>query len=276
VKLNKAWVRTLRAAPAVFAILLLSACAPAPAATPAPMALTIAGSTSAAPLLNDLVTAFQLQNPNVLVTVRGGGTGGGLAELRSGRVDLAALSWVGEGQSTPEGIQLTPLARDAIVVIVHPTNPITNLTSLQLRALYRGETLDWTVLGGLAGEPEIISREEGSGTRAAFEALAMDNDRVTLNARVMPTSETVVAHVSSEPLAIGYVTLASVDERVSAVPLEGVPPSLDSARAGDAFLTRLLYLAAPSRPSQAASAFIAFATSRQAQPTIAQRYVPVR
>ena len=229
-----------------------------------------------APMLADLAGEFQKQNPNVVVTIRGGGTAGGLNDLRSGRIDLAGVSWADEGQPLPGGLQLTPLARDAIAIIVHPTNPITNLTSLQLRALYRGETLDWAALGGTTGEPAIISREEGSGTRAAFEALVMREDKVTLNARVMPTSKTVVAHVASEPLSIGYVTLAEVDDRVRVVPVEGTAPTLAAAGAGELMLTRMLYLAAPAQPSQAATAFLAFATSKQAQPLIAHRYLPVR
>ena len=84
--------------------------------------------------------------------------------------------------------RLIPVARDGIAVIVHPRNPITNVTALQLRALFGGEVLDWAALGGIEGEPAIVSREDGSGTRGAFEARVMGDQRVTLNALVMPTT----------------------------------------------------------------------------------------
>ena len=63
----------------------------------------------------------------------------------------------------PDDLQVIPIARDGLAIIVNPQNTITNVTSLQLRALFRGETLDWGAVGGSGGEPVVISREDGSG-----------------------------------------------------------------------------------------------------------------
>jgi phosphate transport system substrate-binding protein len=92
------------------------------------------------------------------VDVRGGGSGAGLAELQRGGVDLAAISWLPPDQAAPEGLRAVPVGRDAIAMIVHPQNPISSLTILELRALYRGEVLDWTALGGPAEAPVLVSR----------------------------------------------------------------------------------------------------------------------
>ena len=87
------------------------------------------------PLLHDLAAGLQKQNPNLLVEEQSGGSGIGWDELRTGRADMAALSYWDETAAPPEGFQLIPVARDGIAVIVHPRNPISNVTALQLRAL---------------------------------------------------------------------------------------------------------------------------------------------
>ena len=146
---------------------------------------------------------------------------------------------------TPDDLNVIPIARDGLAIIVNPQNTITNVTSLQLRALYRGETLDWGAVGGSGGEPVVISREDGSGSRTAFEALAMDGERVTLNALVMPTSQAVVDYVASHRNAVGYVSTGVLTDTVRAVPVEDIPPTAATVRSGEYRLGRVLYLYAP-------------------------------
>lgn len=217
------------------------------------------------PALNELAAALQAQNPNLLVEAQGGGTQIGWEELRGGRVEMAALSYWDETQAIPDGFQLIPVARDGIAVIVHPRNPISNVTSLQLRALFGGEVLDWRGLGGIEGEPQIISREDGSGTRAAFEQRVMGGQRVTLNALVMPTTQAVVDYVASHPLAVGYVSLSAIDKRVNVVPVEGMTPTKADARTGAYYLARTLYLATRKPESPGAPTFLAFSEGEDGQ-----------
>ena len=217
------------------------------------------------PALNELAAALQAQNPNLLVEAQGGGTQIGWEELRGGRVEMAALSYWDETQAIPDGFQLIPVARDGIAVIVHPRNPISNVTSLQLRALFGGEVLDWRGLGGVEGEPQIISREDGSGTRAAFEQRVMGGQRVTLNALVMPSTTAVVDYVASHPLAVGYVSLSAVDERVHVVPVEGMSPTKEDAQSGAYYLARTLYLATRKPESPGAPTVLAFSEGEGGQ-----------
>ena len=247
----------------VFALLtlllvLVTACSAGPTSTPAPTRLRITGSTALTPAVHEIAAAFQAENPNILIEVQGGDSANGWVDLRAGRADIAAVSWTDETRSAPSGYRLVPVARDAIAVIVHPNNPISNVTALQLRALFAGEILDWARLGGPEGEPMIVSREEGSGTRASFEARVMGDRRVTLNAIVMPSTQAVGDYVAAHRLAVGYVTLDAVDDRVRAIPLEGLAPSKDAA-GGGYHLVRVLSLAVPDPPSRAVQAFLDFA-----------------
>lgn len=252
----------------------LAGCTAGSVNRPAPIALHIAGSTTLQPVLEDLAAAYQATHPHVLVEVRGGGTAVGVLQLQNGRADLAAVSWQAENETLPAHVRAIPIARDGIAIIVHPTNTLTNLTSLQLRALYRGEILDWDALGA-ARMPLVISREEGSGTRAAFEALVMGDERVTLNALVLPTSRAVVDYVASHRDAIGYVSTGAVTDRVRVVAVEEVAPDPAALRAGAYPLGRVLYLFAGSARAEA-QAFLDFALSSQGQAIVARRLIPVR
>ncbi len=243
----------------LFVLFLTAACSAGPAPTPAPTRLRIAGSTSMAPALREIAAAFQAQNPNVLLEVQGGDTGNGWEDLRAGRAEVAALSWWDASKAAPPGYRLVPVARDGIAIVVHPRNPITNVTALQLRSLFGGEVLDWSGLGGEQGEPVIVSREEGSGTRAAFESRIMGDRRVTLNALVMPTTRAVADYVASHRLAVGYLSADAADSRVRVVPVEGLLPSKEAIGSGGYHLTRTLYLAAREPASPGLQAFLDFA-----------------
>lgn len=256
--------------------LLLTTCTARSLVTPTPVRLRIAGSTSLQPALADLARVYQTSHPYVLIEVQGGGSTVGLDALKTGKSDLAAVSWHAEGEMLPPDMQAIPIARDAIVVIVHPNNPIPVVTLAQLRTLYRGELLDWAALGAPAGETIIVSREEGSGTRAAFEALVMDGDRPTLNALVMPTSAAVVDYVAKHKTAIGYVSLSAVDDRVRSIPVEDIAPSLATLRSGEYPLTRILYLYAPRPASAELQAFLDFVLSPPGEAVVAKYHPPLR
>jgi phosphate transport system substrate-binding protein len=189
---------------------------------------------------------------------------------------VAAVSWKPDDEEAPSDLQIIPIARDGLAIIVNPQNTITNVTSLQLRALYRGETLNWGAIGGSGGEPIVISREDGSGSRAAFESLAMGGQRVTLNALVMPSSQAVVDYVASHRNAVGYVSTGIVTDTVRAVPVEAIPPTAETVGSGAYRLGRVLYLYAPQPAPPAVQAFLDFVLSPAGQAIVSRRLTPVR
>ena len=260
----------------LLAVLVLTACSSAEVTPAAPATLRMAGSTSLTPALHDLAAAYQANNPQTVVEVRGGGTSIGIQELRDQEIDLAAISWREENAKPPDDLQVIPIARDGLAIIVNPQNTITNVTSLQLRALYRGETLDWGAVGGSGGEPVVISREDGSGSRAAFESLVMDGERVTLAALVMPTSQAVVDYVASHRNAVGYVSTGVLTDTVRAVPVEGIAPAAAAIRSGEYRLGRAIYLYAAQPSAPEVQAFLDFVLSPAGQTIVGRRLVPVR
>jgi phosphate transport system substrate-binding protein len=241
-----------------------------------PATLRIAGSTTMLPVLTELGAAFQAAHPNASVVIRGGGSEIGLKALDQGSADLAAVSWEMGAPTETDGLRPIPIGRDGLTLIVNPKNRVAGLTTLQLRALYRGEILDWQAVGGPSSEPVVISRESGSGDRAAFEALVMGGERVTLNALMLPTAQTVADYVARHPGAIGYVSMAQRNESVRVVPIEGISPSPDEVRSGAYHLGRLLYLVLPRAASPAARAFVDFALSPAGQRIVAAHHVSLR
>jgi phosphate transport system substrate-binding protein len=270
------FARNAQAAVSVLVLMLLTGCSGPTGVKDGSDRLRISGSTSMTPLLEDLARAYQTAHPNVSFEVRGGDSAMGVKDLHSGDTDLAAVSWTDPSEPALPGLQAVPIARDGLMVIVHPSNKVSGLTILQLRSLYRGETLDWSALGGPTAEPEIISREDGSGDRLAFESMVMGGDRVTLDALVMPTAQTVADYVARHPAALGYISLAQARDDVRAVPIEGVIATPEQIQAGAYHLGRLLYLYADNDPSAAVRDFLDFVVSPPGQAIVTRYHAPLR
>ncbi|MGD9050091.1 MAG: phosphate ABC transporter substrate-binding protein [Anaerolineae bacterium] len=250
---------------------LLVACGE-PVATPEPVFLQAAGSTSMSPLVAELGEAYGEQHPLVSLDVRGPGTQFGLAALRAGEVDLALASWL-PPDLDPDW-RATAIARDGIAVIVHPDNPIDGLGLLQLQDLFSGRVYEWQAMGGTpaAGLVQVVSREEGSGTRSAFEALVLQDLDVTSLAVVAPSSRAVVENVAAHPLAIGYVSMGHVTPNVKVLKIEGGLPTSQTVAEGSYALTRELWLVAAGSPSQPVKDFLRFVLGAAGQQIVGRQY----
>jgi phosphate transport system substrate-binding protein len=226
-----------------------------------------------APVLRELADAYRKTHPQVRVEALGNGSQAGMRELEAGSVDIAAVSWKADSKETPKELRAVPFARDGVAVIVHPSNRVAGLTLAQVRSLYRGEIQDWKALGGPALETSVVSREDGSGTREAFESAAMGSERVTFNALVMPGTQAVVEHVGRHPEAVGYVTMSALTDTVRAVSVEGLLPVPANVRDGSYHLTHYLYLFTTAQPVPEVSRFLDFVRSAEGQAIVGRRHV---
>ncbi len=266
------------AALALVLAVLLAACGE-PVTTPEPVFLQAAGSMTMSPLVAELADAFNDQSPTVNIEVSGLGTQFGLDALRAGEVDLAMASWLPSGPSRLDlGWRATAIARDGIAIIVHPSNPLDGLGLLQLRDLFAGRSYEWLAVGGRAvqGEVQTVSREEGSGTRAAFEALVMEDQQVTPLAVVIPSGQAVVEHVAGHPQAIGYVSMGLLSAGVKVLKIEGELPTPQSTGRTSYPLTCELWLVTADPPSEAVQDFLHFVLSPAGQQIAGRRYGRIR
>jgi phosphate transport system substrate-binding protein len=256
-------------------VLVLAACGE-PVSTPEPVILQAAGSMEMAPLLGELAAAFGQENPLVSLEVTGLGTEYGLQALRAGDVDVAMASWL--PPEPQRGWRATAIARDGLAVIVHPDNPVDGLGLLQLQTLYSGQVYEWRALSRSAapGEVEPVCREEGSGTRAAFDALVMDGARLTPWAVVASSPEAVVEYVAGHPRAIGYVSMAFVTPDVKVLKIEGALPTPEGAAQGSYALTRELWILTADPPPEGVQAWLDFVASPAGQRIVGRQHGRVK
>jgi len=229
-----------------------------------------------APLVEELSAAFSARSPRISLEVSGLGTGFGLEALRAGEVDLALASWLPTDMN-PDW-QATAIARDGIAIVVHPGNPVAGLGLLQLQDLFSGRIYEWAAVGGRAaqGLTQPVSREVGSGTRAAFEALAMAGRDVTPRAVVVISSQAMIDYVAAHPDAIGYVSMAFVTPEVKVLKVEGEQPSPETVERGSYSLTRELWLVTAGPSADAVEQLLRFVLGPAGQQIVGQRYGRIR
>jgi phosphate transport system substrate-binding protein len=254
---------------------MFSACAQTPTPTVESIQFSIIADTSTAPLMDELVTAYSDERPNVTINLEHAPNAErALDALQEGQADLATVSWLPENHKVEGNVWYQPYARDSLVVIAHATNPIGGLTLLQLRGVFLGQSLSWQELGGLAVDVKPVSREEGSGTRLSFESLVMGRHDVTPIAVMMPSNEAVVEYVAATPGAIGYIASAWLAPNVNLLAIEGVTPSPASVKDGRYLLARAHYLAAIAEPTGGVAEFVDWIREGEGQTLVKSGYAP--
>ncbi len=205
--------------------------------------------------------------PDVRISVTGGGSGTGIAALINGTVDIANAS----RQMKPEEIEaaeangVSPVefvvARDAIAVVVHPSNPLDTLTFQQIADIYTGKITNWQEVGGEDRPIVLLSRESNSGTYVYFLENVVrrgeeDSDVLFSPATLlMPSSEGITSEVSQNPNAIGYDGLGYVtpEQKVIAVARRAdgpfVFPAVETVNDGSYPISRPLYMYTAGEPA---------------------------
>ena len=193
--------------------------------------------------------------------------------MQEGTADIGMVSWwLEEGT----GLQAIAIAKDGIAILVNAQNEADSLSLADIERIFAGRILDWSELGSESGEILVVSREEGSGTREAFEEMVMMGKRVTPTAVVMPSSEAVREFVADNPQAIGYISMGFLSPGVKAVKVNGVEPSPETVRQGKYPLVRPFLLLTRPELSQEIRAFIEFILSPAGQAIVGRRHGRVK
>lgn len=204
--------------------------------------VTLAGSTSMKKVCEALMEGFMEKYPGVTVTTEYIGSGAGLESLAAGSVDIGNASRHVKDTEKNNGAVENVIALDGIAVITDKNNAVTDLTKDQLTKIYTGEITNWSELGGADEAIVVIGRENGSGTRDAFEELLGVKDSCKY-AQELDSTGAVLAKVSSTHGAIGYVSLDVVDSSVVAIKLDGVEATEANILAGGYALQRPFVMA---------------------------------
>jgi phosphate transport system substrate-binding protein len=237
---------------------------------------------------------YQELHPEVRISVSGGGSGVGITALINGTVDIANASRQIKPEEAQEaearGIQPVEfvIARDAIAVIVHPDNPVSQLTLQQISDIYSGRINNWREVGGENRPIVRLSRETNSGTHVYFLEKVLrlgDSNNDTLfstDTLLLPSSEGIVYEVRQNPNAIGYDGLGYVppDLKVIAVARQAggpfVLPSVETVNDDSYPVARDLYMYTAGQPSGAVADYLGWILSSEAHPIVADLgFVPV-
>lgn len=280
-------------------LLLVSAsCGPASNAEAASVSPTAyienKGSDTIVNLALAWAEAYQGQHPNVRISVTGGGSGTGIAALINGTVDLANASRqikeeeidaaMANGVDPVEHI----IARDAIAVIVHPENPVNQLTLQQISDIYSGKIDNWSEVGGEDRPIVRLSRETNSGTHVYFLETVLrmgDSDDKTLfstNTLLLPSSEGIISEVRQNPNAIGYDGLGYVPHDLKTIAIaeepggEYVLPSIPTVNNLTYPIARDLYMYTDGEPVGVLQEYLDWILGEEAQQIVADLgFVPV-
>ncbi len=230
--------------------------------------ITTAGSTTVQPLAEKLANAYTAKNPDITIAVQGGGSSVGIRSADDGTVDIGAASR--ELKSSEPNLVKHLLARDGIAIIVHPDNGINDLTVDQIREIFAGNITNWNEIGGPDEEIHVVSREEGSGTRGAFEELVMGEALITEKAVLQPSNGAVRQVVSGDEVSIGYLSFGYLDSSVKPLAIDGVAGTEANAKNGSYPVVRPLYFLTKEQPTGIVKDFIDFCLSDEGQRIVAE------
>ena len=231
--------------------------------------VTTDGSTSMEKVIGALGEAFQ-NDTGISFTYNPTGSGSGIKAVQEGRCDIGLSSRELKAEEKGAGLSGTVLAYDGIAIIVHPENPVADLSVETIAKIYTGEITNWSEVGGNDSEIVLIGREAGSGTRDGFESITDTEDACQYRQELTSTGD-VITTVAQNPGAIGYASVASVKDTVKAVTVNGVAPTEDTIKDGSYVVQRpfVLVTKTDAKLSEAAQKFFDYITSSDANEIIA-------
>ncbi|MGL6173347.1 MAG: phosphate ABC transporter substrate-binding protein [Cellulosilyticaceae bacterium] len=241
------------------------------------------GSTTVAVPMEELAAKYKEQKTDVVIEVQGVGSSAGVKAAHEKTADIGMVSREVKDSEKEYGLTETVIAYDGIAVVVNPANGVADLTAEQVKGIFEGTITNWSEIGGADEAIIIVTREDGSGTRSAFEEILglqkdLDGKKISSIAQTALVAEgngTIKATVASKPGAIGYVSLGYIDETVSAIQVDGVTPTPETVKSGEYSVSRpLLILTQPEAPAHVKE-YVDFILSDAGQEVVSEKYIPV-
>ncbi len=234
--------------------------------------ITIVGSTSVQPVAEKLATEYMKTNPNVKITVQGGGSAVGIKSAQDGTASIGTSS---KSLSANESTGLTQyeIGKDGIAIIVNNNNALNGLTLDQVKGIFNGSITNWNQVGGSDAQINVIVREDGSGTRDAVQDMVLgklsNGTKVAFvkSAIVQSSTEAVQQAVAQDPNAVGFISFASVNS-TKALQINNVAPSEATILDGTYKIQRPFLFLVKGDPKGAVKAFIDWVDGPEGQAII--------
>lgn len=222
--------------------------------------------------MGPLAAAYE-KKTGVKIKLEGGGATRGIVDVVEGKADMGGTCRHVLPRQEERGVKLIPLGWDALVVLVHPSNTVKNLSLEQLKDIYTGKVTNWKQVGGADRKVLVVARSgKISGVGRMFRELVFKNpeQEFTRTARIVEESAGVEQVVEKEQGAIAVSGVSSAQKRaVKLVEVNGKAPTDQNIKDGSYLLYRPLYLVVKQQASDEVGKFVAFALSDAGQAVIA-------
>ena len=242
--------------------------------------ITVKGSDTMVILGQRWAEVYMKKNPGVTVQVTGGGSGTGIAALINGTTSIAESSRPMKDKEKAEvrskrGAEVLelPVAVDGLAVYVHESNPVSELSLAQIRAIYTGAVKNWKEVGGKDERIILYSRENNSGTYVYFKEHVLGNADFFPTAQTLPGTAAVINAVAKDRRGIGYGGIAygkgikhlrvKADDKSPAV-----DPTMEKVLSGEYPIARFLYWYFAGAPTGAMKAFAEWVVSKEGQAVV--------
>jgi phosphate transport system substrate-binding protein len=239
--------------------------------------ITCSGSTTVLPIAQATAEAFMDLHPDVNISIRGGGSGVGIAALQNKTINIATSSRPMKAkeltQAKSKGINpiAYDIALDGIALVVNKANPVKNLTVDQIKKIYTGTIKNWSEVGGSKTPIVVISRDVASGTFEVFNEKALGGAKVDASAQMLASNNAIVTTVASTPGAVGYIGLGYLSDDVKLVSVNGVVPSEKTVKDKTYKFARSLYMYTNGKAAGKVNDYIAFIQSAAGQKIVKEQ-----
>ena len=265
-----------KAAFAIFALVMMSGMCFAGSS------IVIKGSTTVLPIAQGTLEAFMKKNPEVQISLSGGGSGEGIKALIDKTTDIATSS----REIKKEEVELAKtknvnpvanvVANDAIVPVVNPKNKVKNLSIDQLSQIYQSKITNWKEVGGEDLKIVVISRDSSSGTFESWDHFVMKKARVAPQAQMLASNGAIVTAIAKNRYAISYLGIGYVNKSVKPLQVNGITASVQTALSKEYPMSRELYMYTDGDATGDVAKYIAFVKSAEGQKIVVKEgFVPL-
>jgi phosphate transport system substrate-binding protein len=239
--------------------------------------LDIAGGTAHIPVMKQAAQNIMSANPEIRITVAGGGSGVGVKQVGEGLVGIGNTGRpLTETEILQFGLVTFPFAIDGVAVAVSPENSVKELTIAQIAAIYSGKITDWKDLGGEAGRIDVYGREDGSGTRETFTEKILGKAALAPSVNVVNSNGAMKTAIAQDKRGIGYVGIGHLDSSIAGVVVDGMTPTQENAANGKYTIVRNLYMNTKGTPAGLTKAFIGYIYSTEGAEIVSKSgYIPI-
>ncbi len=244
--------------------------------------IVIKGSTTVLPVAQGTLEAFMKKNPQVQMSLSGGGSGEGIKALIDKTTDIATSSREIKKEeitlAQTKGIKPVAhvVAHDAIIPVVHPKNKVGNLSIDQLSQIYQGKITNWKEVGGEDLKIVVISRDSSSGTFESWDHFVMKKAKVTPRAQMLASNGAIVTAIAKNRYAIGYLGIGYINKSVKPLQVNGVTASVQTALSKEYPLSRELYMYTDGDAKGDVAKYLGFVKSTEGQKIVVKEgFVPL-